>query len=1110
MEKLREAGAFGIISSGEGRASRFLFRLVQFTLFCFFFGLTHAMASDSSSTKMHTALQKQDLQLNELTKTSEGLSSSAVQQQKTITGKVKDNTGVGLPGVSVVLKGTSIGVITEMDGKYSLSNVPENATLQFSFVGMKSQEVKVGTQTLINVVLADETIGIEEVVAVGYGTTKKKDITGSVSSVKAEDMTKSAVNSLDQGLSGRSAGVQVTTQSGQPGGATSLRIRGISSINSANEPLYVIDGFPYYNDNNATQGNAISGAPALNMLSTLNTGDIESIEVLKDASATAIYGARGANGVIMITTKRGKTGKAKIEFETYSGVQKVSKIIPLLNAKQYAQFRNDAYVDARGLNGTGLPTYTTDEIASMGEGTNWQNEIFRTAPISNYQVSATGGNEDLRYSISGSYFDQDGIVIGSNLKRFTGRVNIDARLTKRLSIGNNFTISRINSDLANTGGGTTGTNGNQGPSSSNIIEDALFFNPVIPVYDQTGAYVADNNTGTALYAHGTGNKTNTPNQNPVATANLATLESITSRLLENIFAEYEILSSLKFRSSFGIDYLFNRQNSFMPSTVINGVPGGIAAIGTANTLNWLTENTLTFNKQFGVHSLQALAGFSAQKSQTEYLSMSGRTFPTDVVNVYNMATAGVADPSNSNYLGWSMMSYLGRLNYGYKDKYLATVSLRADGSSKFGKNNKYGYFPSAALAWKIHEGAFMKRLKVFDEFKLRLSAGTTGNQEIPAYQSLSGLGVLRYPISNTTPSVGLSPNRLGNPDIKWESTSQVDAGLDIAFFHRRVSLTLDAYYKTTKDLLLFVQVPFSSGFETVLQNIGSVENKGLEGSVQTVNVDKLGFLWKSSFNIAFNRNKVTNFGNEKERYIGSDYNLFKGQATSVIRVGEPLGNFVGYINDGIIKNQAELDKAPKSGYDYIGSRRYVDLNGDGKINDADRAIIGNALPKFTGGFQNTLSYKNISLDFFFQFVYGNDIYNMTQVELEFLNGRQNQSITVLDRFKPGVNENTDVARAGNPEYTYFRQSNSRWIEDGSFIRMKNVTLAYDMPLKKWNVNWLSSARIYFNGQNLWLLSKYRGYDPEVNVNSQSNTLLGFDYCSYPSAKTYTFGLKIGF
>jgi TonB-linked SusC/RagA family outer membrane protein len=1026
---------------------------------------------------------------------------------RTLTGRVVSETNEGLPGVSVVLKGTPRGTTTNAEGRFSL-NIPDGpgATLVFSYVGYVTQEITVGSQSVIDVKLATDAQALSEVVVVGYGTVRRSDLTGSVTSVKAEDLARSTVTSLDQGLAGRAAGVQVTQQSGQPGGATSVRIRGISSINSANEPLYVIDGFPYYNDNSGTTSNVISGAPAQNMLSTLNPGDIESVEILKDASATAIYGARGANGVILITTKRGRAGKARIEVDAYTGVQEVIKIIPLLNARQYAEFRNENFINLLGLNGRGLPTYTDAEVAALGEGTNWQREIFRVAPMQSLQVSASGGNDNLRYSVSGSYLDQQGIVIGTDLRRYTGRVNLDAQLSKRLKLGNNFTISYIASNVGRTGGGTNGVNGVQVPTAGNIIQDALFFNPVIPVYDANGNFTLDNASGTIAYANGPGNKGNTPNANPVAVAALATQQNFTTRLLDNIFAEYTLLPSLTFRSSFGIDYLYNRQNSFIPSTLSIGIPGGNGAVGTANTLSWLTENTLNFSQTRGTHSFQALAGFSTQRYQTEYLAVSGRDFPTDVINVYNIGSAAIQNPPSTGFVGWSLLSYLGRVNYAFRDRYLFTASIRADGSSKFGANNKFGYFPSAAFAWKLHEEAFVKNLNAFSELKLRLSAGRTGNQEIPAYQSLSTLGVVRFPNTNTAQAIGLAPTRLGNPDIRWESTSQYDAGVDVGLFNNRLQLTVDAYYRKTNDLLLFVQLPFSSGFENALQNIGAVQNKGLELSLQTVNLNKT-LTWRTNFNLALNRNKVLDFGNETERYIGADYNLTKGQALGVIRVGEPLGNFVGFINDGIFKTQEEVDRGPKSGFDYVGSRRFVDLNNDGRVNDDDRAIIGNALPKFTGGLQNSFSYKNINLDFFFQFVYGNEVYNMTQLELEFLNGRQNQSITALDRFQAGVNEDTDVARTGG--YVNVRQTHSRWVEDGSFVRLKNVTLSYDLPLTRWNVRGLT-ARLYANGQNLWLLSKYRGYDPEVNINPQSNTLLGFDYTSYPSAKLYTFGLKVGF
>lgn len=1028
---------------------------------------------------------------------------------KAIAGNVLDEKNQPLPGVNILEKGTTNGTTTDANGRFSLTVADEKSVIILSFIGYLTSEFIVGNQTQITVNLQPDVQSLDEVIVVGYGAVRKSDITGSVASVKSEDLNRSALASLDQGLTGRAAGVQISSQTGQPGGATSIRIRGGNSINSRNEPLYVIDGFPYYNDNEASQAGVIGGAPAVNVLATLNPGDIESIEILKDASATAIYGSRGANGVILITTKRGKEGKAKVEYDTYIGFQNVIKILPVLNAREYAEFRNESFVDGRGLNGTGKPTYSPEQVQSFGEGTNWQEELYQRAPINNHQLTFTGGTDRAQYAISANYFDQNGIVLGTNLKRYSIRANLDAKLSEKFKFGNSFTASRITTDLARSGGGVSGLEGVQSPGSGNVIQDALFYNPTIPVRDENGNFTSNNNSDTN--GLGGGNVANTPNSNPIALQTLATQESFSNRILETLFLEYRIVDGLTFKISGGADIIVNKQNSYLPSTTFIGLnaPNGIAATGSVFSFSWLNENTLSYSRSLGEHEFSGLLGFTAQSFESERSVSSGRDFPSDITETFNMGSANIIDPPSSDYNKWSLLSYLFRVNYGFSGKYLFTFSGRTDGSSKFGSNNKYGFFPSAAFAWRLVEEPFISNLDIFDDFKLRLSAGITGNQEIPTYQSLSVLSTTRYAINPTAPTVGLAPNRLGNPDIKWETTTQYNAGLDIAFLRGRVSVTTDVYYKRTNDLLLFVRLPYESGFATALTNIGEVENKGFEFAVNTINIDR-AIKWKSSFNISQNRNKVLSFGEERERYIGQDYNLFKGQAVSVIRVGEPVGNFVGYINDGIIKNAEELAVAPKSGFDNIGSRRYKDLNGDNIIDDNDRTVIGNALPNFIGGFQNSFSYKGFELDVLFQYSYGNDVYNMTQLELEFLNGRQNNSVTVLDRFIPGVNEDTDVARTGNPDYSYTRQSHTRWVEDGSFLRLRNLTFAYNFPVSKWDLKWLSAARIYFNGQNLWLLSGYRGYDPEVNINPQSNTLLGFDYASYPSAKVYTFGIKLGF
>lgn len=1028
-----------------------------------------------------------------------------------VSGKVVDTNGEPLIGTSVLEKGTKNGVSTDANGNFKITVKSPDAVLVLKYIGFKDKEVSVNGQRVLNITLEENVNSLNEVVVVGYGQVRKQDLTGAVSSVKAEDLARSTVSSLDQGLSGRASGVQVTQQSGQPGGATSIRIRGGNSINSSNEPLYVIDGFPYYNNNEAASAGAIGGAPAMNALATLNPNDIESIEVLKDASATAIYGSRGANGVILITTKRGKAGKNQIGYETYYGFQDVSKILPVLNARQYAEFRNQSYVDARGLKAPGKPTYTAEEVASFGEGTNWQKEIFQTAPIQNHQLSFNGGTPDLQYAISANYFDQDGIVINSGLKRYSARANIDAKVNDRIKIGNNFTASHIAARFTRSGGGRTGSAGVQSPSAGNTIQDALFYNPIIPVRNASGNFTIDNNVDGG--GKGGGNQANTPNGNPVALATLATQQGFTTRFLDNLFAEASLFKDFTLRLSLGADVITNKENSYVPGTVRSGMdaPNGSASIGNVTSYSWLNENTLTYRKRFNdKHSLDALAGFTIQRFRSERAITRGRDFSTDLTTFNNIGAAGIIDVPTSDFNQWSLLSYLFRVNYNLASKYLFTFSGRADGSSKFGAENKYGFFPSGAFAYRVSEEEFIKSLGFINDLKLRGSAGITGNQEIPGYQTLSVLDVRRYGFNNTVPAIGFAPGRLGNSGIKWETTRQADIGLDLEMFNGRLAFTADAYYKKTTDLLLEVTLPYSSGYDAIFQNIGAVQNKGLEFSVNSVNFDR-AFRWTTQFNMAFNRNKVLDFGNEKERYIGQNNNLLKGQAVSVIRVGESLGNFIGFVNDGIIKNEEELKAAPKSGFDYIGSRRFKDLNGDGLITDADRTTLGNALPDFTGGFQNSFAYKNLSLDVFFQYSYGNEVYNMTQLELEFLNGRQNQSTTVLDRFVPGVNEDTDVARAGNPSYVDFRKGHSRYIEDGSYLRLKNLTLSYNLPLSKWRgVAWMKDARIFASGQNIWVLTKYRGYDPEVNINPQSNTLLGVDYATYPSAKLYTAGFKATF
>ena len=1037
-----------------------------------------------------------------------------VRLERNITGKVTTDTGEPLPGVNVLIKGTLTGTVTDVEGNYKLS-VPDDAVaLVFSYVGYLQEEVLINGQSTINVILYPDVTALSEVVVVGYGTQKKRDVTGSVSSIKSEAIKDLKITSLDQALQGQAPGVNVTQQSGQPGGATSIRIRGGNSISAGNEPLYVIDGFPIYNDNRGSQTGVIN-APPQNALANISPDDIESIEILKDASATAIYGARGANGVILVTTKRGKEGQSNVNLDVYYGVQEVRRLIPVLNARQYAEFRNDVFV-SRGQN----PTYSAEEVASFGEGTNWQEEIFRSAPMQNYQLSANGGSENVQYAVSAGYFNQDGIVINSGMERYALRANIDMKTSEKLKLGTNLTVSHTKSDLLPSAGGFSGRSQVQDPNGG-ILAAALFYNPVIPVRDENGEFTFDNATDTQ--GAGGGNQANVPYGNPVAYATLATNESFSTRVLGNLFADYELIEGLHLRVSFGGNLVFAKQNRYEPSTIRAGdrAPDGRAAIGNIQNIEWLNENTITYNKSFSDrHQLNMTAGFTSQKFTSEVSTSQVVEFTNDLLAFNSLQSGNVSGERIptifSNYTEWSLLSGIFRANYILDDKFLFTFTARTDGSSRFGDNNKWAFFPSGAFGWRLSEEPFIQNLKIFSDLKLRLSYGITGSQEIPPFQSLSILSSNRAAVGNNT-QVGFAPSRIGNPDLKWETTQQFDFGLDMAFWNNRVSLSADIYYKKTNDLLLQVNIPVSSGFTQAFQNVGSLENKGVElaldGHILTGE-----FKWNLGANLAVNRNKVLDLGEETERLIDPGLNLFKAQNTVILREGEPIGNFYGFINDGVFRDAEEVANSAQTNR-RPGQRRFVDVNNDGTLNSDDRTIIGNALPDFTGGFNSSFSYKNFELNTLFQFSVGNDIVNATQLELEFLNGRQNNASTVLNRWMPddltapgnewtnSTNPDTDVAAVG---VNNNRDLHSRWVEDGSFLRLRNITLAYNLPLSNLNIRWMKAMRFYISGQNLITITDYSGYDPEVSLVQGDNIVLGFDYGAYPTPRIYTVGANITF
>ncbi len=1003
---------------------------------------------------------------------------SAVQQQKVLKGKVTDSSGASLPGVSVVVKGTTSGVITDGNGAYSISNIPDNATLQFSFVGMKAQEIVVGGKTTLNVTLAEDAIGIEEVVAIGYGTVKKSDLTGAVASVKTSELQQTPMTSIDQGLVGRASGVQVTQTSGMPGAVASIRVRGSSSIQGGNEPLYVIDGFPVYNGGGF--GNT-GGKVQMSGLSTVNPSDIESIEILKDAAATAIYGARAANGVVLITTKTGKKGRDIVSFEANYGVQNVSKKIDVMGAQEYAALVNEAYTNDKLT--APYDAAALAKIALLGNGTNWQNELYRGGKTQNYQLTFSGGDEKTSYAISGNYFDQQGIVLKSNFKRYSTRLNFDRKINDVFKIGTHFSISHtINNAVPTDAGGQDG-----------VITGALKMNPILPIYSNvlTGEYTQVNTPGTL-------------EPNPIATAKEQIFNNATTRLLGDINGEFKIIEGLTAKVTMGADIFYDKANQYTPNTIYQSNGKATATVSVNRSINWLNENTLNWVKTFNdIHSFNVLAGFTMQQNNTEYVMGSASDFVNNIMTYNNMGAGALYNQPGSSGIQWNLMSYLARVNYTFKNRYLFSANSRVDGSSRFGTNNKYGFFPSGSFGWRVTEEDFMKSLKAtISNLKLRGSYGFTGNTEIGVYESLATLGNASWMIGNQLVS-GFYPNKIPNPDLKWERTGQLDVGLDLGIFDNRLRFTADYYRKKTTDLLYNVSIPAVSGYSTMLKNIGSVENKGVELSLESDNFTG-NFKWTTAFNISFNKNKVLELGGESYKEMPEGDGHLKTGSIRRLVVGQPIGVFYGYVFDGIFQDATETAAQTSSTSPIgIGLRRYKDLNGDKKIDAVnDRRILGDANPDFFGGLTNTLSYKGLELNVFVQYNYGNELFNYNAIELEMPTGGQNVYADLVNRWTP-TNPSTVYPKANTNRAVLV---SDHWVEDGSYIKLKTLSLSYNFPnLKNKHIQ---GVKLYVTGQNLLTLTNYRGYDPEVSYRGASTLEAGEDFGGYPQSKTFMMGVKI--
>lgn len=1004
------------------------------------------------------------------------LISNNSQAQTVISGKVTDSDNIELIGVSVQIKGTSQGASTDSKGLYKIS-APAKSTLVFSYVGFEPKEVIVGNQTIINIELENSDKSLSEVVVMGYGTVKKSDLTASVSSIKGDVIKEFPVTSIDQALQGRVAGVQITQSSSAPGGGLSVRVRGSNSILSGSEPLYVIDGLPIYPDNSAigTGGNR----QAASALAMLNPNDIESIEVLKDASGTSIYGSRGANGVVMITTKRGKSGSTKVSYDGSYSTQTMARPVEMLRADDYMRYINRLEVSQGG-----NERYNASQISAIGAGTNWLEEITRTGSIQSHQVSFTGGTKNTRYSVSGNYLGNEGIIKNTNFIRYGARVNLDNDfLNGKATLSNSWSFTNSNSKNVPTDRG--------GPGG--IIITSLGLDPTVSVFDQAGQYNYPSYDGRF-------------NINPLAEAMEGVDRDITNRLLGTTAMTIKIIEGLTFKTSLGLDLVnANRTSFYNKSTRLGRQNNRELGRFSRNVNNLIFENVFNYNKTLAkVHNIGVTLGHSNQREINSFMGVNTWGLPADDVNSINLQNGAKPQIPFSGRQQWALESLIGRVNYSAFDKYLLTLTVRRDGSSRFGPNNKWATFPSAAVGWKIINEDFFQNSglsKIFSDLKLRASYGITGNSNIPPYQSVSGLRTFNYVLGDQL-AAGYAASNIPNADLKWESTAMLDLGLNATLLNGKLDIAADWFSTKTTDLLLFVSIAQSTGFSTLLLNSGSLTNKGMDFEANYKLMSKKDFKLDIGGNISFVRNKITDLGTSTPYFAGSPSGHL-GIDGSWIETGNPIGVWRGFEYIGLFGTDAEAASySAKAGYP-----KYTDVNNDGKYTTADYKIMGNPNPNFIFGLNTTMKYKNFDLGIFVRGVQGGQVRNLQQSEIGDGVQKINQISNILTDSYSSTNKSGDRPLIdGRRDFISFRKS-SFFIEDGSFIRLQNVALGYNLPIK---TNYISNARVSLSGQNLFLITKYTGFDPEVNNGGQSNLNRGDDYDAYPRAKTFTLGLNLGF
>ncbi len=981
---------------------------------------------------------------------------------KKITGIITNAKGEALSNVTVLEKGTQNGTITNEQGRFTITVRSGKPVLKISSLNYSETEVTVGGQTNLTITMQESSKIMEDVVVVGYGGVRKSDLTGSVVSVKSKELMAYPSANVVQALQGRAAGVLVQSNNGNPGGSYNIKIRGGTSINASSDPIFVVDGFV---------GAILPPAE-----------DIESMEILKDASATAIYGSRGANGVILITTKRGKAGKGKIEINSsYSSQEEINRL-PLLNGSQFTDYIkeiNPAYVGGNA-------------------NTDWQDLIFQKGRILNTQLSFSGGTDAVRYYVSGALYDQEGIITNSSYKRFSVTSNIDFTATNWLKVGLNL-FARSDKTL-----GVRTQEGTGGSGGTGVVAGAFKFGPDQPLFRPDGTY--------SLAVIGD------PHDNPYAVANELENETKGSLYQYNFYADASLLKNLKFKTTFGAFSNNRRTGEFTPTTLNAGRNvGGDASINNEIRNSYINENFLTYTNTFAKqHKLTVLGGFSYQKFVSEDFGARSQSFLSNSVSFRNLAGGSVSLPGNSSLSESQLASYYGRANYNFADRYLLTVNARYDGSSNFSKNNKWAFFPSAALAWNMKNERFMQNVRSINSFKWRFSYGLTGNQAINPYQTLARFSSV-FTFVNGLPVNAVRPTTIANEELKWETTAQKNIGVDISFLNSRVSFSADYYKSVTSDLLFNVPLPQYSGYGTQIKNIGKIQNQGFEFVLGSKNLVG-AFQWNTDFNISFNRNKVLELPNGNDIIYANapGHMVGIGNSAQILRVGQPVGSFFGWLYQGVYQTGAAF--IPGAGFEQTaGGEQFRDISGkkdasgkplnepDGILNNDDRTIIGNPNPDFIWGLNNDFNFKNFDLNVFFQGSQGNDMLSYTLLELETLSGINNVTTESFKRWTP-ANTNTNVPKAftGRPQ-----RVSSRWIYDGGYVRLKNISLGYNLPkdmVSKWKVQ---RVRIYVSAQNIATFTDYRGYDPEVNYRN-SNLNAGVDYASYPNAKSYTVGLNIGF